>query len=150
MPSRYSGTKEEVRALSAYINLMRAADSLIGRTQPGLETAGLTLSQLGVLEALRHCGAMCQSALGEKLLRSEASVTSVLEKLEKRGLVARTRSKEDRRFRTVELTAKGRAVIEKVFPEHARTITEAFGALKPAEQEELRRLCRVLGRGCCG
>lgn len=149
MGSRYRGTKEEVRALSAYITLMRAADSLTDRTHAGLERRGLTASQLGVLEALHHCGAMCQSALAGKLLRSGASITVMLDHLESRGLVARVRSREDRRFVTVGLSAKGKALIERIFPEHAREITSAFKTLSAAEQEQLRVLCRKLGVGCC-
>lgn len=150
MGSRYRGTREEVRALSAYITLMRAADSLLDRTQESLELHGLTTSQLGVLEALLHCGPMCQTSLAGKLLRSGASVTVALDHLERRGLVARERSSEDRRFITVGLTAKGKGLVERIFPEHARAITRAFRTLSAGEQEELRALCRKLGLGCRG
>lgn len=148
MGTRYAGSADEVRALCAYINLMRAADTLIDRTHRALDAEGLTTSQFGVLEALLHCGPMCQSSLAGKLLRTGASVTSVLDTLERRGLVERERSREDRRFITVRLTYKGRAVIGKVFPDHASRIAEAFKALKASEQEELRRLCRKLGKSC--
>lgn len=147
MGSRYAGSEREVRALCAFINLMRAADTLVDRTQRALDAAGLTASQFGVLEALLHCGPMCQCDLASKLLRSGASVTSVLETLERRGLVERERGREDRRFVLVRLTAKGRGLIGRVFPRHAARISEAFGVLKAGEQDELRRLCRKLGKG---
>ena len=45
----------------------------------------------------------------------------------------------------VVLSAKGKALIRKLFPEHADAITEFMGALSPAEQEQLGDLCRKLG-----
>ena len=53
MPTKYSGTKSEVRALNAYIKLLRASESITGRLA-GLVSSqtGMTLSQFSVLEAL--------------------------------------------------------------------------------------------------
>jgi MarR family 2-MHQ and catechol resistance regulon transcriptional repressor len=45
----------------------------------------------------------------------------------------------------VVLTAKGKALIRRIFPEHAAAITEYMLALSPAEQEHLGDLCRKLG-----
>ena len=66
--------------------------------------------------------------------------------LERDGLVERTTRAEDRRYRTVELTARGRRLVGGMFPRHARLVTRALGALSPREQDELRRLCRKLGK----
>ena len=72
-----------------------------------------------MLEALLHLGPLCQGDLAGKLLRSGASTTSVVEGLEKRGLVVRQRTEEDKRFVRVALTGKGRKLIEEIFPGHA-------------------------------
>jgi MarR family 2-MHQ and catechol resistance regulon transcriptional repressor len=147
MPTRYKGTEEEVRALDTYIKLMRAADTLTRSAGKCLDRAGLTVSQLGVLEALLHVGPMCQKDLSEKILKSTGNITMVVDNLERHGLVRRERGTTDRRYVTVHLTDAGRTRIEEVFPEHAREITGAMVALTPAEQAELGRLCRKLGRG---
>ena len=47
---------------------------------------------------------------------------------------------------TVSLTDKGEKLIHGIFPEHARTVARQFGALTSPEQDELRRLCRKLGK----
>lgn len=147
MGTKFKGSQDEVRALSAFINLMRAADTVGARSFSHIQAEKLTSSQFGILEALFHCGPMCQRELGSKLLRTGATMTTVIDHLEKDGLVERERSKDDRRFITVKLTKKGAGMIEQIFPQHARTITEAFSVLTASEQDELRRLCKKLGRG---
>lgn len=146
MGTRYKGTAAEVRALNAFIALSRAAGSVETRTQSVIAGAGLTEGQFGILEALYHLGPLCAAELARKVLRSRGNLTLVIANLERDGLAARTTRAEDRRYRTVALTAKGRALVRKMFPKHVGLLVRTMGALEPAEQEELRRLCRKLGR----
>jgi len=136
-----------VRALNAFITLARASEAVAARLQRDLAGKRLTTSQFGVIEALLHLGPLCQGELAGKLLRSGASMTSVVEGLEKRGLVVRQRTEEDKRFVRVALTGKGRRLIQEIFPAHAETVTRLFSVLTEEEQEQLRRLCRKLGIG---
>jgi len=145
MPTHYAGTPRERRALDAFIKLMRATESLTARLGKTLHEQGLTYGQLSVLEALFHLGPMHACDLSQKLLRSNANMTTVLDNLEKVELVVRERTRADRRFVLVSLTAAGRRRIEKVLPAHVGEITDALGALSAAEQEELGRLCKKLG-----
>jgi MarR family 2-MHQ and catechol resistance regulon transcriptional repressor len=147
MPTHFKGCKETERALSAYINLIRASDSIASKASAQIESSGITLGQFAVLEALHHLGPMCQHALAEKLLRSGGNVTLVIDNLEKRGWVRRERQKDDRRMVQIHLTPKGARLIAKVFPEHAATISRIMNALTPSEQEELRRIAGKLGHG---
>lgn len=146
MATHYRGKPAEVAALDAYVKLTRASESIAAKLAARLARQHLTTGQLGVLEALLHLGPMCQLDLGRKLLRSAGNVTAVVDNLERRKLVRRRRGLEDRRFVAVELTARGRSVIERVFPRHAAAIAAAMGALARPEQKELGRLCRKLGR----
>lgn len=147
MGTKHRGPEEERRALDAYVKLVRAYDTIDSRLRSALRDEGLTVTQLGVLEALMHLGSMIQSELAEKLLTSASNLTTVLDNLEREGLVRRQRSSEDRRRVEVSLSSEGRAVIEDVFPRHARRITMLMSALEPEEQEQLDRLCRKLGVG---
>lgn len=147
MPTHHKGTEEEVRALNAFINLMRASDSLGDRVTAQLGPSGLTMGQFAVLEALYHLGPMCQKTLGEKLLRSGGNVTLVVENLSRHGWVRRERQADDRRHIRIHLTPKGRTLIARVFPKHAEAIAKEMSVLEPEEQEELRRVCRKLGKG---
>jgi MarR family transcriptional regulator, 2-MHQ and catechol-resistance regulon repressor len=147
MATKYRGPENQVRALNAFITLARASEAVAARLQRDLAGKRLTTSQFGVIEALLHLGPLCQGELAGKLLRSGASMTSVVEGLEKRGLVVRQRTEEDKRFVRVALTGKGRRLIQEIFPAHAETVTRLFSLLTEEEQEQLRRLCRKLGIG---
>jgi MarR family 2-MHQ and catechol resistance regulon transcriptional repressor len=110
-----------------------------------LDGHGLTPSRFAVLEALYHVGPMCLSDLARKILRTSGNLTMVVDNLEKSGMVKRTQSSTDRRYTSVEITAKGREIISDIFPEHAGEITLLMARLSPDEQDTLRELCRKLG-----
>jgi MarR family transcriptional regulator, 2-MHQ and catechol-resistance regulon repressor len=145
MPSHYKGDPKTVQALSAFINLMRASDSLAARLDNQVETAGLTHGQFAVMEALLHRGPLNQCDLARKLLRSGGNITVVIDNLEKRGCVRRERQKDDRRMVVVRLTVKGHKLIAKVFPSHAKAIAAEMSRLSPGELQTLREMCRKLG-----
>src|SRR3954466_2573377 len=145
MPTHHKGTRAEVTALDAYIKLMRAADALDARLAPILEKHGLTHSQFGVMEALYHLGPLSLGELAHKILRSGGNLTMVASNLERDRLVRRVASPEDRRVKRLELTAKGKSLIQKAFREHSRDLTREMGGLTHAEQQELGRLAKKLG-----
>jgi MarR family 2-MHQ and catechol resistance regulon transcriptional repressor len=147
MPTHYQGNKTDRAALNAYINLIRASETILSRLSAKLEASGLTLGQFGVLEALLHLGPMSQRELGEKLLRSGGNVTLVVDNLERHGWVHRARQQRDRRKMSVQLTASGRRVIKRALPLHVRGIVQEFSSLDAKQQQTLRQLCRKLGRG---
>jgi len=147
MSSKYLGTKTEVRSLSTYVKLMRAADAVSTRVTRHLADSGLTTSQFAVLEALHHLGPLCQRDIGKKILKSGGNITVVIDNLEKRRLVSRLRGTEDRRFLTVQLTSDGERLIAGVFPPHAEAIIREMVVLSEEEQIELGRLCKKLGLG---
>lgn len=146
MGTRYAGTPEEVRALDAYIKLMRAAQAVSVRIHEHLRHVDLTLSQFAVLEALLYLGPLAQRDLCTKLLQSGGNMTVVVQNLERRDLVARARDPKNRRLVIVTLTAKGRRLIERVFPIHASIVAQDFGVLSAEQQEQLGALCKRLGR----
>jgi MarR family transcriptional regulator, 2-MHQ and catechol-resistance regulon repressor len=150
MPTHFKGSEAAERALSAYINLIRATDSVFSKSAAQLESSGITVGQFAVMEALHHLGPMCQHTLAKKLLRSGGNITLVVDNLEKRGWVRRERQKKDRRMVEIHLTPKGARLIAKVFPEHAAFVAKIMGELTTAEQEELRRIAGKLGHGAEG
>ena len=146
MGTHHQGCDREVQALDTYIKLMRCVSVLGGSLQRSLKAEGLTVSQLGVLEALMHLGPMCQKEVGRKLLLSGGNITTIVNNLEKRDLVLRIRDSSDRRFVRLQLTDKGNELIARVFPGHAAHIADRFDGLTCEEQRQLGELCRKLGR----
>jgi MarR family 2-MHQ and catechol resistance regulon transcriptional repressor len=146
MPTHYNGSPTERRALDAYIKLMRSTVAINARLFPPLQAAfGITPSQLGVLEALRHLGPMPHCALAAKVLVSASNLTTVIDNLERDGLVRRDRDPKDRRVSITSLTPAGEARLAEFFPQHVGRLVAAMNALDAAEQLELARLCRKLG-----
>ena len=143
--AQFQGSQKEMRALNAYVKLMRAAESMTARAHEHLSSAGLTISQFGVLEALLHLGPLSQKDIGQKILRSSGNITMVIDNLEKRSLVRRERDQRDRRSFIVHLTDEGNKLIRKMFPPHAAVITSEMNALTAAEQKTLGNLCKKLG-----
>ena len=132
-------------ALRAYVKLLRAAKAVVARVEPRLMESGLTVTQLAVLEALLHLSPLSQRELGRKVLTSAGNMTDVIDKLQRRGLVVRTRKPGDRRTVRVALTAEGQKAIESLFPCHARDIAAAMSGLAPEELAQLGTLLRRLG-----
>lgn len=146
MGTKFQGTEAEIRALDAFIKLTRAANSVLDRTNRVIAEGGLTSSQFGVLEVLYHLGTLSQVDVARKLLLSTANITTVIQNLEKNGLIRRERDPQDNRFMRVTITETGSAVVEKILPGHVANITADMSALTPDEQETLAALCRKLGR----
>ena len=136
----------EARALGLWIALARCYSTYQKAVAAVVQERGLTLPQFGALEALYHLGPMSLGELADKLLVTGGNVTYVMDRLESQGLVARFRSKDDRRVVHAELTEPGRALVAEVFPEHARYIEHLCRHLTPAEQDEMRRLLKQLGK----
>lgn len=145
MGTRYSGTTDEVRALNAFIKLVRAAESVSAHVESHFDRINLTVSQFGVLECLYHLGRLYQKDLARKILKSGGNITMVVDNLEKRGLVRRVRDDQDRRHYFVEITTAGKKIIKSFFPGHAARIREVMSRLTGDEQEELGRLCKKVG-----
>ncbi len=141
---QYNGNKKERLALSTFVKFMRAGETVSGRVHNHLKIAKLTISQFGVLEALYHLGPMCQRDIAQKILKSTANLTTVIDNLEKRRLVKRERDTADRRYFNVTLTKKGEKLIQKIFPDHAKGIAYAMENLTKGEQKQLGILCKKL------
>lgn len=121
----------------------RAMEAHAGRSIAGL---GLCQSDFGVMEALLHKGPLAVKALGEKVLLTSGSMTAAIDRLERRGWVARGGDPEDRRSRIVRLTPEGRKTIQALFRGHQRDMERATAALTASERGQLIALLKKLGK----
>ncbi len=147
MPTHYSGTPVEVRTLDTFIKLSRCTAALLYRLGERNTIGDLTPSQFAVLEALYHLGSLTQGDVSRKVLKSVSNITTVIDNLERDGLVRRERDTQDRRVIYVHLTREGKGKFEAVFPQHVSALVDEFSVLSVREQETLGHLCRKLGKG---
>ena len=104
-----------------------------------------TLSDYAVLEVLLHKGALPVNAIGEKVLLTSGSMTTAVQRLEKKGLVCRERSESDARVVLVNLTIKGMNLIQEAFTAHAEDLDELFIEFSDDERVQFVALMRKLG-----
>src|SRR4030095_10500497 len=112
MPTHFTGSRAEMRTLDTFIKLTRCTNSILARLAERNTIGDLTYSQFAVLEALYHLGPMNQSEVSHKVLKSGSNMTTVIDNLERDGLVRRERDAEDRRVIHVHLTESGISTIE--------------------------------------
>ena len=139
------GEKADI-ALSMWVKLARATDTVAILSGRDITRYGLTIPQFGILETLGHLGPMKICESGKKKLMTGGNMTVVIDNLEKLGLVERVRSKDDRRATLIQLTAKGRVKFDDIFVQHARCVEElVWSALDRSEIDQLAGLLRKLG-----
>lgn len=145
MSAHFTGSRAERRTLDTFIKLTRCTNSLLARLAERNTIGDLTYSQFAVLEALYHLGPMTQGEVSQKVLKSGSNMTTVIDNLERDGLVQRERDAKDRRVIHVHLTGAGSRMLEAVLPGHVAALVEEFSVLSANEQETLGALCKKLG-----
>jgi MarR family transcriptional regulator, 2-MHQ and catechol-resistance regulon repressor len=139
--------KDIKQSLKLFIVLSRAYRSVSDQANKSIQSFGVNPTEFAVLELLYHKGDQPLQQIGEKILLASGSITYVVDKLENKGLIVRRACEKDRRVTYASITEKGRAFIEKVFPEHAQTIHETVSGLTAEEKEQAILLLKKLGYG---
>jgi len=103
---------------------------------------GLTGPQVTVLKILEGVGALSLSELGERMSAKSSTITGIVDRMERDGLVERQRSTHDRRVVHLEATARGRAIAAAV---PVRAMEIFGGALRALSSEDRAELTRILG-----
>jgi MarR family 2-MHQ and catechol resistance regulon transcriptional repressor len=118
-------------ATRVWIVLWKAAHAIEQNAIQSVSALGLGLSDFAVLEVLLHRGPQPVNIIGRKVLLTSGSITAAIDRLESRKLVCRAADPNDRRSRIVQLTDKGRHLIERAFQKHALDIEETMAVLRP-------------------
>lgn len=129
---RQSGCDEFLDGFDALAQAVRRARGANGHAGDG----GLTLSQYGLLEGLANRRAARVQELASAAGISASTATRILDALERRGIVRRTRSSQDRRAVAVSLTKLGHELL-RAEEDWLRGRQRAFYASLPEAEQEL-------------
>jgi DNA-binding MarR family transcriptional regulator len=134
-------------ATECYANLWRAADLLMElHNRQTLEKYQLSPGARQVLAIVEGAGEPLEpTVIAERLLVTTGSVTSLLDNLEKRGLIRRLPHPEDRRKLLIDITPAAQGIVDELLPSmHARERDVMDGALSATEQRQLLRIIAKL------
>jgi DNA-binding MarR family transcriptional regulator len=135
-------------AMMAVTSVMRAQQILLGRLNDALDEFGLTFARYEALMLLRfsRAGSLPLGKMGARLQVHPASVTNLVDGLERAGYVARAPHPTDRRTTLATITPRGREV--------ADAATAALHAIRfgtdPLDDAELDAVTEVLRRARAG
>jgi len=137
---------QDSSGVHVWLVFMKAFQALVPHAAGSIKRTKLGDSDFRVLEVLLHKGPLPVNTIGPKVWLTAGSISVAVDRLVKKGLVARKERANDRRVRQVELTAKGRALITRGFREHAAGMEDAVGVLSKKERLTLLRLLKKLGK----
>ncbi len=131
MPQTNNDNSISDRVLIALRQIIRSIDI---RSKRLVKQFGLTGPQLLILQEIAGAGEITASELAKAISLSQATVTGILERLEKRNLIARRRSNSDRRRVKVSVTPNGRQLLGAAPPLMQESFLEEFDRLQNWEQ----------------
>ena len=130
------------REEEVFLNILRTSDQLMRGLAEVLKSADLSATQYNVLRILRGAvpdGLAC-GEISERMVTRDPDITRLLDRLEKRGLVARSREKADRRVVTARIAEAGLELLKKLDETVTRMHKTQLGHLDAKSQEGLIRL----------
>jgi DNA-binding MarR family transcriptional regulator len=138
-------------ATEAFLHLLRSGDEAFRVVESHLASHGSSQGRFSVLMSLwRSCrqnedGAQTLSPaeLAERTGVTRATITGLVDTLERDDLVTRTPDPADRRMMSVRLTAKGERLLGEILPQHFQRMA---WLMEPLNEDERRTMVRLLGK----
>jgi len=147
---RDSRTQQVERPTETGFRALIRVNGLLDRImQPYFGRFGLSRSQWGVLRTLHRAElegfpGLRLMDLGGRLLVRPASVTGLIDRLQRLRYVVRFSSTSDHRSKEVRLTQSGRSLVERILQGHGAQIAAVMAGLNTTEQSQFRHLLEML------
>lgn len=139
-------SQEDVkRSLKLFIVMSRAHMAINAQTHRFFQNNGLNATDFAVLELLYHKGRQPLQKIGNKILLASGSITYVVDKLEKKGLLKRISCERDRRITYADISEEGKKLMDCIFPQHEAHLHELMSALTEEEKETAITILKKLG-----
>jgi len=139
-------------AMEAYLHLLRAGTDCLEFSHEYLSAYGVSSGRFTVLMLLlrgQACGEAPDSVTPAELADmagcTRATMTGLIDTLERDNLVKRAPDVEDRRMMTVSLTPKGTALLNRLLPGHFKRLAKLMSCLAESERKTLVRLLEKIG-----
>ncbi len=131
-------------AHEALLNIYYTASCLKKRASEFFQPFGLTNVQFNLMMLLQHQsgpeGGLSQAQLSDMMLVNRANITSLIDRMEKVTLVARTASPFDRRYNIIKLTGRGKKLLARIEPLYAKEVKKIIAVIKETEQKRLIKM----------
>jgi len=124
------------------VSLLRTTDVLQERFEQIIRPFNLSMTQYNVLRILRGAepaGRTC-GEIGERMIAREPDVTRLLDRMDKAGLLKRTRGSDDRRVVVTRITPCGLKLLDELEPK----LRELDGLLKPMGERKIETMLKLL------
>src|SRR6202008_833646 len=129
-----------------WLILMKAYGAIQAVAAKSIADSNLGPSDFQILDILLHKGALPVNTIGRKIMLTSGSISTAVDRLEKRKLVRRDPSVDDARVTYVSLTGPGHALIQRIFSRHAQRMEEVFDPFSNDEQLLLEELRKKVGK----
>jgi MarR family 2-MHQ and catechol resistance regulon transcriptional repressor len=126
---------------------MKASKVIVENIRKDIDSHNINNENFMTLELLYSKGPHPVQKISEILSIPSGSITYVVDKLEKKGLVERQPNPNDRRASNVVLTEEGRPLFDEIFPKHVATISQNLSFISNDEKEQLIDLLKRIGMG---
>ena len=126
--------------LSTLRELVRCYQAFEACSAGHIRTLGLTPSQFDIIVTLGNTSGMTCKELSDRTLITKGTLTGVLDRLERKGLLSRHDAPDDGRSFIVRLTTQGQAAFQHVFPAHLAFIAPTFGTFSLEERRAIEQL----------
>lgn len=137
MPSPQTAIQDHASAVALVRELTTAYQALQSCEADHLRRYNLTPTQADIIHALGEKQTMSCRELAESAVVSRGSLTGILERLERRGLIRRAPSRMDRRVMLVRLTEAGADVLSRIEPGRIIRLAQRFDRLGASQQTKL-------------
>lgn len=140
----------EPSAAEAFLHLLRAGDEAFSVTEKHLSQHNITQGRFSVMMILMNtarggcdCQPLSPATLADRTGVTRATMTGLIDTLERDGLVKREPDAQDRRMMAVQLTPKGEAVLHQLLPGYFQQMS---ALMQPLSHTERRTLVDLLAK----
>lgn len=138
--------EEDTSGIHVWLVLWKATAAVRARAEESIAAMDLCLSDFAMLEVLLHKGALPINEVGQRVMLTSGSISTAVDRLQRRGFVLRKPYSKDGRVTLVDLTEEGQKLIERSFRQHELYMEAVMGALSSGERATLLPLLRKMGR----